>query len=345
MLLVICLAVFVFAYLHLNRWHAQYSYILGICLLGLSVLAATTIFDPELAAGVARVSFAALASVGLVIILFLAVKSFDRAILLTPTWIMIVAWGIAYALTVQGHINNDVVQHSLAGALVLILLLVSFTVLQHAFAGDAIAPYLISNVERQAVALAGSGATVWDWEVERDEIFVGRKVAKALGMRESELNGSPNKWLEIMHPQDKDKFKIVLDIMIEQRKGKIRQEFRLKTKVGEYTWWKIEARPMIGIDGEVIRCIGVINDVTNQRVSENRLLYNAVYDNLTKLPNKEIFSDRIENAMAIAKMQNTQFNLSIFYIDVDKFSKVRKKHGDSFADLVLLYTLNSNRAI
>ena len=72
-------------------------------------------------------------------ILWLATKRYDRAIMLTPTWIMVLAWIFAAWLTVDGSISNDVVQPALAGGMVLIVMLLGFTVMQHAFAGGVLA--------------------------------------------------------------------------------------------------------------------------------------------------------------------------------------------------------------
>ncbi|MBX4421144.1 hypothetical protein K4H00_24355, partial [Mycobacterium tuberculosis] len=78
---------------------------------------------------------------------------------------MFIGWVIAAGLTVTGGLVNDVVQPGLAGGLVLIVMLIAFTVMQHAFAGGTGDGAGISDVERRALALVGSGDMVWDWDV------------------------------------------------------------------------------------------------------------------------------------------------------------------------------------
>ena len=56
----------------------------------------------------------------------------------------------------------------------------------------------------------------------------------------------------------------------------------------------MKARPVVGPDGEVIRIVGSLSDVTEIKTSEERLLHDAVHDNLTGLPNRELFFDRLE---------------------------------------------------
>ncbi|MCB1419909.1 MAG: PAS domain S-box protein, partial [Notoacmeibacter sp.] len=76
--------------------------------------------------------------------------------------------------------------------------------------------------------------------------------------------------------------------VLEHRRGKINQSFRLRGADGHYQWFTLRARPVIGTDGEVIRCVGTLADVTEQKKAEERLLHDAVHDNLTGLPTREL---------------------------------------------------------
>ena len=66
---------------------------------------------------------------------YLATHGFDRAVLLIPTWLLLVVWVFAASLAVNGIVTNDIVGPALLGGLVLIVMLIGFTVMQHAFAG------------------------------------------------------------------------------------------------------------------------------------------------------------------------------------------------------------------
>ena len=75
---------------------------------------------------------------------------------------------------------------------------------------------------------------------------------------------------------------------------------RLRAANGAYHWFNLKARPVIGSDGEVIRVIGTLSDVTEQRTAQERLLHDAVHDNLTGLPNRKLFQDRLGPSSASA---------------------------------------------
>ena len=185
------LLVFLFAYLNLARWHVRYSHVAFFWLAFLAGLVGLAVFDPPVAAGVARISIAAVAGIGLLLILYLAVHNgYDRAILLVPTWLLLVVWVAAAGFAVTGQIGSDLVQPALIGGLVLIVMLIGFTVLQHAFAGGGLSHALVSDTERRALALTGAGDVVFDWDVPADRVFVGPEIEGQLGLRPRHPGGA-----------------------------------------------------------------------------------------------------------------------------------------------------------
>ena len=67
-----------------------------------------------------------------------------------------------------------------------------------------------------------------------------------------------------------------------------------------------------------------------------RLQRNALYDQLTELPNRELFSDRFQLAQARADREQGQF--ALLYLDLDKFKQVNDQHGHHVGDELLQHT-------
>jgi diguanylate cyclase (GGDEF)-like protein/PAS domain S-box-containing protein len=329
------LVVFAFTYLNLNRWHVRYSHLAIGWLVGLAILLGVAIIEPSIAAGIARFSIGLTAVLGFALIVWLATHGYDRAIMLIPTWVLLLVWTFAAWLTVSGYLVNDVVQPALAGGLVLIVLLIGFTVMQHAFAGGVVSHGPIGDIERKALALTGSGDIVWDWDVSRDRIYTGPEAEDLLGRARGSMEGAARDWLEILHPGDRDRFKATLDTAVERRRGRIAQDFRIRAEDGHYRWVHLRARPVLGSDGEVIRCVGTLLDVTEERNAEERLLHDAVHDNLTGLPNRELFIDRLAAAITRANAENTT-RPSVFILDIDRFKQVNDGYGVAVGDSILL---------
>ncbi len=329
------LVVFAYTYLHLNRWHVRYSHLTIGWLVGLTLLAGVSVLEPAVASGIARFSVGITGVLGFAIIVYLATHGFDRAIMLIPTWTLLLVWILAAWLTVTGTLVNDVIQPALAGGLVLIVLLIGFTVMQHAFAGGVVMHGPLGDAERRALALTGAGDIVWDWDVVSDRIFTGQEAENLLGLERGTLAGPARTWLEVLHAGDRDRFKAALDTIVETRRGRISHDFRLRCEDGHYRWFHLRARPVLGSDGEVLRCIGTMLDVTEERTSEERLLHDAVHDNLTGLPNRELFLDRLGAAMTRAKAEDTT-RPSVFVLDVDRFKQVNDGFGLAVGDSILL---------
>ena len=333
-ILVATLLVFLFAYLNLNRWHVRYAHITVGWLAFLGALVAVALYSPQVASGIARISLFFIAVLGFALVLYLSTHGFDRAVMLIPTWLLLVAWVFGAALTVLGLVTNDIVGPALLGGLVLIVMLIGFTVMQHAFAGG-MAQGIVSDVERRALALTGAGDMIWDWDVAADRVFTSPETEAMLGLKSGSLDGAAANWLEVLHPLDRDRFRATLDGIVEQRRGRIAQDFRMRTADGHYLWFTLRARPVVGSDGEVIRLVGTLTDVTEFKTAEERLLHDAVHDNLTGLPNRELFLDRMEAVLGLAKA-DTAIKPTVMVIDVDRFKQVNDSVGMALANSILL---------
>lgn len=330
-----CLLIFLSAYLRLNRWHSHFSLITLGWIFILLIFLGVAIIKPDIAAGMARLSFFLTTLFGVFVIVWLSYKQYDRAIMLIPTWIMILAWAVAAWMTFAGVISNDVVQSALAGGMVLIVMLLGFTVMQHAFAGGVLAQGLVSDVERQALALAGASGIVWDWDVRRDIIGTEEEAERILDLPASTLNGPSQNWSTIIHPNDRDRFMSTLEAMIEHKKGQIKQTFRLRNGEGYYHWFELRARPLLDSTGNVIRCVGTINDVTAAKNAEERLMHDAIYDNLTGLANRALFTKRLATVTYLAQKAK-EIRPSLFFINIDNFNKINSRFGVTVGDTLLL---------
>jgi diguanylate cyclase (GGDEF)-like protein/PAS domain S-box-containing protein len=328
------LIVFLFAYLNLNRWHVRYSYVAAIWLAISAALIGLAIYDAPVASGIARISIATITAVGFILVIYLSTHGYDRAVMLIPTWFLLLVWVSAAAFTVTGSLTNDLISPALIGGLVLIVMLIGFTIMQNAFAGSVLAHGVVSDAERKALALTGSGDIIFDWDVAADRIYVSPEVESQLGVKRGALEGPASGWLDMLHPFDRDRYSTALDTLLEQRRGRIAQDFRLRAADGHHFWYVLKARPVVGADGEVLRIIGTLADITEGKTAEERLLYDAVHDNLTGLPNRELFLDRLEAALTNARTNPVR--PTVIAIDVDRFKQINEAVGLSTGDSILL---------
>ncbi|RYE07897.1 MAG: EAL domain-containing protein [Hyphomicrobiales bacterium] len=326
---------FLFIYLNLHRWHLRFITLALALTVVFLALFGFAFFQPAVAATIARLVLALLALTGFFLILLLALRGYDRAVLLVPTWIIYIAWIFYGWLVITGQVSNDVAQPAVAGGLVLIVMLLGFTSVQHAFSEGQVSIGTLSEVERRALALTGSGDFVFDWNIERDRVSVSDELAVRLGERRGALRGAIKRWLDRIHNDDRDRFRTAFDTLVELRRGKVSTDIRLTTHDGNFRTFRMRVKPVLGGDGQVTRIVGTLQDVNEDRASRDRLLHDAVHDSLTGLPNKQLFLDRLERSLTRAKLPNG-IKPAVFLIDIDRFMELEERVGHSAADSVLL---------
>lgn len=85
--------------------------------------------------------------------------------------------------------------------------------------------------------------------------------------------------------------------------------------------------------GEVINYIGTFSDLSSIKEAQRQLEYLANYDDLTRLPNRRLFSDRLSHALDRARRHETQ--LAVMLIDLDNFKVINDTLGHDRGDRLL----------
>ena len=92
-------------------------------------------------------------------------------------------------------------------------------------------------------------------------------------------------------------------------------------------------RPFLGTGGITTHFVSTGRDISEQIQSVERLTYLANYDSLTELPNRNLFRDRLQQAISRATRRAGQFCL--LYLDLDHFKEVNDRHGHAVGDRLL----------
>jgi diguanylate cyclase (GGDEF)-like protein/PAS domain S-box-containing protein len=330
------LLVFVYVFLRLGTWHGFARMLLVLWMVVQAALVAVAFIDPRLAATFARVSSVGIAGVGAAIMLFLALRGQDRALFLVPSWTLLMVWLFGAGATFLGRLAGDFIVFGLSSGLVLIVVLIGFTVTQFAFRSSE-PMYGTQPGEQQLRSLAvdGAGAAVWEWNARRDEIKVSPIVEAMLGLKPGDLSVKADDFAARMHPADRERFKLLIWSMKERSGGEMRIEFRMRHVDNSYRWLELEAASAPSSDRRNLRCVGLLREVTDNKRSQERLLYNAVHDSLTGLPNRELFLDRLAIAAKRATLEPL-IRPSLLFIDIDKFKASNKAFGLVVSDSLLL---------
>lgn len=117
----------------------------------------------------------------------------------------------------------------------------------------------------------------------------------------------------------------------EQREG--RAILCDRRKDGQPFWYELAVAPVREADGRVTYFIGILNDITERKRYEAELEYQATHDSLTKLPNRSLLEDRLQQAIVHA--QRDKKMAAALFIDLDRFKIVNDSIGHAAGDQML----------
>lgn len=100
------------------------------------------------------------------------------------------------------------------------------------------------------------------------------------------------------------------------------------------TFWETTLHPLYNEQGQVYRIIGTSQDITARQRYTEELKHTAQFDLLTDLPNRRLFTDRLDQAMHQAHRHGQ--HLAMVFIDLDGFKAINDQHGHGAGDQLLV---------
>lgn len=111
-------------------------------------------------------------------------------------------------------------------------------------------------------------------------------------------------------------------------------EFINKHKNGDTFYEEAYISPVTDDDGTATHYVAVKLDVTKRKQMEDEVHQLAFYDVLTKLPNRRLLNDRLNQAIAASKRSNSY--AALMFLDLDNFKSLNDVHGHEAGDMLLI---------
>ena len=162
--------------------------------------------------------------------------------------------------------------------------------------------------------------------------FVSPQIQELLGVTAQDYIDDPDLWYRMLHPEDKEE---ALARYLHGRDSgeSFEFEYRLIGPNDRTVWFRDSAVVIRDEHGTPTQVQGVMLDMTGRKEAEERAAFLAYHDKLTGLPNRIMFEELLE--LAIARAKRHEAAVAVVYTDIDDFKLVNDSLGHELGDELL----------
>ena len=189
--------------------------------------------------------------------------------------------------------------------------------------------------ERYRLALECANDSIWEWDLVTGEFFASDKLVDITGYKLNNNRNVINLVNNLIHPDDVARAKEDYKNHINKITDVYNSEYRIKTSKGSYVWILSRGKVLRDSEDKAIKLAGSISDISNRKISEDRIKFMAFYDSLTKLPNRTLFMNKLNDQLELVYSKSAKG--AVFFIDLDNFKNINDTMGHDYGDKLLVH--------
>ena len=191
---------------------------------------------------------------------------------------------------------------------------------------------LKATLDREKVALAFAEIGTCEFDVKSSMVRSSEMSLRLFGLHSDQADMTYGALLECLHQEDRPKFSLALEQCLHGT-GNLDIEYRVAWGDGSFRWLRTKGDALLDFEGDPIKVVWVTEDVSQRKDMDARVRFLAHHDLLTGLPNRTLFQDRLQQALAAAKRM--QSRVALLFIDLDRFKYVNDSFGHRAGDILL----------
>ncbi|HVM84548.1 MAG TPA: EAL domain-containing protein [Candidatus Binatia bacterium] len=189
--------------------------------------------------------------------------------------------------------------------------------------------------ERYALAARGANDGLWDWDLATGRFYTSPRWHQMLGIAAEETAGKPEDWFDRTHREDVTTLRAAIDTHLAGHSAHFEQEFRMRHRDETDRWMQARGLAVVDRMGKPYRFAGSMTDITDRKLAERQLLFDAFHSRLTGLPNRALLIDRINQATQLWQ-RGGESDVVVLILDLDHFRHINETLGQAVGDQILI---------
>jgi diguanylate cyclase (GGDEF)-like protein/PAS domain S-box-containing protein len=161
---------------------------------------------------------------------------------------------------------------------------------------------------------------------------VNKAMCAFLGLTADQVLGRPQ--ADVLAPEDADDTVAALNGLLSDAYTSYHTERRFVHASGETVWGLLGATLVRGSEGAPLYVLAQVEDITARKRVEEQLVFRALHDELTGLPNRALLMEHLANALARSRRDGT--HVAVLFLDLDDFKSLNDSFGHTAGDAFLI---------
>ncbi|MBT9555606.1 MAG: EAL domain-containing protein [Myxococcales bacterium] len=202
--------------------------------------------------------------------------------------------------------------------------------------------------ERYRLVAVGANDGLWDWDLITGRVYYSPRFQALLGFAEGTFGSTLDDWSSRVAQEDRDAVSALFESFARGDADQLYSEFRMTHDDGSVRWVMckgVAVRSAAATSGtsERVRAAGSLTDITDRKLAEEQLRFEARHDALTGLANRSALVERLDQLLTDdAGAAPRRF--AVLFMDLDRFKVVNDSLGHHVGDQLLVAIASRLRA-